>query len=256
VAVTDPSPRVALVAGASQGLGAAIARRLGRDGYAVVLASRSLERCGDVVAAMTAERCCASAVSCDVTRASDVEAAVARTVDEHGALHVLVNSAGITRDNLIHKMTDDEWHDVIATNLTGSFFLARAAQRPMVRQRYGKILFLGSTASAGNRGQTNYSAAKAGLQGMTRTLALELGPFGINVNLLSPGHVDTPMTRALASRRGVDYEQIREDRIAGNSIKRVGDPDDIANVAAFLVSDESSYLTGQTITVSGKPSIS
>jgi 3-oxoacyl-[acyl-carrier protein] reductase len=205
---------------------------------------------------MIAEGHRASAVSCDVTRANEVEAAVQRTVEQHGALHVLVNSAGITRDNLIHKMSDDDWHDVIATNLTGSFFLARAAQRPMVLQRYGKILFVGSTASAGSRGQTNYSAAKAGLQGMTRTLALELGPFGINVNLLSPGHVDTPMTRALAARLSVDYEQIRQERIATNSIKRVGEPEDIANVAAFLVSDESSYLTGQTITVSGKPTIS
>jgi 3-oxoacyl-[acyl-carrier protein] reductase len=227
------------VAGASQGLGAAIARRLGRDGYAGVLASWSLDRCDDVVSAMTAQGCRASGVSCDVTGADNVEAAVARTVDEHGALHVLANSAGITRNNLIHRMTDDEWHDVMATSLTGSFFLARAAQRPMVRQRYGKILFLGSIASAGNRGQTNYSAAKAGLQGMTRTRALELGPFGINVNLLSPGHVDTPMTRALASRLGVDYEQLREDRIAANLIPRVGELDDIANGAAFLVSDES-----------------
>jgi 3-oxoacyl-[acyl-carrier protein] reductase len=209
-----------------------------------------------VVAAMIAEGQCASAVRCDVARADDVEAAVERTVERHGALHVLVNSAGITRDNLIHKMSDDDWHEVIATNLTGSFFLARAAQRPMVSQGYGKILFLGSTASTGNRGQTNYSAAKAGLQGMTRTLALELGPFGINVNLLSPGHVDSPMTRALAARLAVDYEQIRQDRIAANAIKRVGEPEDIANVAAFLVSDESSYLTGQTITVSGKPTIS
>lgn len=254
--MTAASPRVALVAGASQGLGAAIARRLGRDGYSVMLASRNRERCEDVVAAMTAEGSCAGAVSCDVTRADDVEAAVARTLAEYGALHELVNSAGITRDSLIHTMTDQDWHDVIATNLTGSFFLARAAQRPMVRQRYGKILFLGSTASTGSRGQTNYSAAKAGLQGMTRTLALELGPVGINRNLLSPGHVDTPMTRALAARLGVDYERIREDRIAANSIKRVGEPVDIANVAAFLVSDESSYLTGQTITVSGKPTIS
>ena len=153
-------------------------------------------------------------------------------------------------------MTDDEWRTVIDTHLTGGFLSAQAAQRPMVLQRYGRIVFIGSTAAVGNRGQVNYSAAKAGLQGMTRTLALELGQFGITVNLVSPGHIDSELTRASAERLNVPYEEVAANRISLNSIKRVGVPDDIASAVAFLASEESGYITGQVLSVSGRPTIS
>jgi 3-oxoacyl-[acyl-carrier protein] reductase len=176
-------------------------------------------------------------------------------VAEFGSVDILVNNAGLTRDNLIHKMTDDDWNTVIDTHLKGSFYAVRAAQTHMVKKRFGKIVFISSRAALGNRGQTNYSAAKAGMQGMTRTLAMELGPFGINVNAIAPGHIDTGMTRATAERMQIDYSAMIDATIAMNSIKRVGVPDDIANVTSFLVSEDSSYMTGQILYVAGRPTI-
>lgn len=245
--------RVAIVTGASAGLGASIARRLAADGSTVVLAARNVEAMETVAGDIHAAGGHCLAVRCDVTHRPDIDAVVNTAVAEFGRLDIVVNNAGINRDSLIHKMTDDDWDSVIATHLTGSFLMARAAQRVMVAQHYGKIVFIGSTASAGNRGQVNYSAAKAGLEGMTRTLALELGPFGINVNCVAPGHIDEGMTRSLADRLGVDYEEIRKDRIASNAIKRVGTGHDIASAVSYLVSDDAGYVTGQVLKVSGKP---
>lgn len=249
------SGRVALVTGASQGLGAAIARRLARDGDAVVLAARRLEAAREVAESIIEAGGVAMAVECDVREREEVEHAVRAATERFGRLDVLVSNAGVTRDALIHTMTDDDWRVVLDTHLTGAFLTAQAAQRPMVEQRYGKIVFIGSTSSAGWRGQANYSAAKAGLQGFTRTLAIELGRFDINVNMVSPGHIDSELTRGTAQRLGIDYEQMRRDRIEANAIKRVGVPDDVANAVAFLVSDEAGYITGQVLHVSGRPSM-
>jgi 3-oxoacyl-[acyl-carrier protein] reductase len=166
---------------------------------------------------------------------------------------VLVCCAGIIRDNLLFKMTDDDWDSVIDTHLKGAFLCARAAQRPMVAQKSGKMVFLSSTSALGNRGQTNYSAAKAGLQGMARTLAIELGPFNVNVNVVAPGFVETRMTQATAERMGVDFEAFKIGAASQIPLRRVGQPEDIASVIAFLCSDEASFISGQTIYVRGGP---
>jgi 3-oxoacyl-[acyl-carrier protein] reductase len=193
------------------------------------------------------------AVACDVTDRGQVERMVERTVKELGRLDILVTCAGITRDNLLFKMTDDDWDAVIDTHLKGTFLCARAAQKHMVDQKYGKMVFLSSTSALGNRGQTNYSAAKAGLQGMARTLAIELGPFNVNVNAVAPGFVETRMTRATADRMGIDYDAFKIGAAAQIPLRRVGQPDDIASVIAFLCSDESSFVSGQTIYARGGP---
>ncbi len=247
--------RVAVVTGAAQGIGAAIVRRLARDGAHVVALDRNQEGAADVVAEVTGAGRRGLAVECDVSQRDQVEAAMSRAAEEFGSVDILVNNAGVTRDNLLHKMTDDDFDTVMAIHLKGSFLCSQVAQRYMVERRYGKIVMLSSRAALGNRGQTNYSAAKAGLQGMTRTLAMELGPFGVNVNAIAPGHIETTMTRAVAERIGIAYDELKQGTIRQNAIKRVGRPEDVANLAAFLVSDESSFITGQTIYVAGRPTV-
>lgn len=195
----------------------------------------------------------ALAVACDVRDRGQVEAMVQRAVETFGRLDFLVTCAGIIRDNLIHKMTDDDWDAVIDTHLRGTFLCAQAAQRVMVPQRYGKMVFLSSTSALGNRGQTNYSAAKAGIQGMARTLAIELGPFNINVNAVAPGFIETRMTRSVAERTGVDYEELKKAAAERTPLRRVGQPEDVAGVIAFLCSEDASYVTGQVIYVRGGP---
>jgi 3-oxoacyl-[acyl-carrier protein] reductase len=193
------------------------------------------------------------AIACDVSKRESVEAMVERAVNEMGRLDILVTCAGIIRDNLLYKMTDEDWDAVIDTHLKGTFLCAQAAQKHMVPQKYGKMVFLSSTSALGNRGQANYSAAKAGLQGMARTLAIELGPFNINVNSVAPGFVETRMTRATAERMGIDYETFKMGAASQIPLQRVGQPEDIANVIAFLCSDESGFVSGQTVYVRGGP---
>jgi 3-oxoacyl-[acyl-carrier protein] reductase len=193
------------------------------------------------------------AIACDVTQRDQVEDMMERTVSELGRLDVLVCCAGILRDNLLFKMSDDDWDSVIDTHLKGTFFCARAAQKSMVGQKYGKMAFLSSTSALGNRGQTNYSTAKAGLQGMARTLAIELGPFNINVNTVAPGFVETRMTQATAERMGVDFEAFKIGAASQIPLRRIGQPEDIASVIAFLCSDDAGFISGQTIYVRGGP---
>ncbi|HXM72351.1 MAG TPA: SDR family oxidoreductase, partial [Candidatus Dormibacteraeota bacterium] len=182
-----------------------------------------------------------------------VEAMVERTVKEFGRLDILVACAGITRDNLLFKMTDEDWDAVIDTHLKGTFMCARAAQKHMVEQKYGKMVFLSSTSALGNRGQANYSAAKAGLIGMARTLAIELGPFNVNVNAVAPGFIETRMTRATAERLGVDFDAFKIGAASQIPLRRVGQPEDVAGVITYLCSDESSFVSGQVIFVRGGP---
>ena len=242
--------KVALVTGGGRGIGAATSELFAREGAAVAVSDLD-EGPAQEVAGQLGEK--ALAVACDVSRRDQVEAAVQKTVDAFGRLDILVCCAGITRDNLVHKMSDDDWDGVIDTHLKGTFLSAQVAQRVMVPQRYGKMAFLSSSSADGNRGQTNYSTAKAGLQGMARTLAIELGPFGINVNAVAPGFVETRMTEATARRMGVQWEDFKKAAAERTPVRRIGQPVDIANVIAFLCSDESSFVSGQTIYARGGP---
>jgi 3-oxoacyl-[acyl-carrier protein] reductase len=240
--------KVALVTGGGRGIGAATAQLLAREGAKVAVSDMDVGPANEVAGPLGGV-----AIACDVTDRGQVEAMVERTVKELGRLDILVACAGITRDNLLYKMTDEDWDAVIDTHLKGTFLCARAAQRSMVEQKYGKMVFLSSTSALGNRGQANYSAAKAGLQGMARTLAIELGPFNVNVNTVAPGFVETRMTRATAERMGIDYEAFKLGAASQIALRRVGQPDDIASVIAFLCSDESGFVSGQTIYVRGGP---
>ncbi|RJQ11137.1 MAG: glucose 1-dehydrogenase [Bacillota bacterium] len=245
--------RVAFVTGGGRGIGAATCERLATGGAAVGVADLDPGPAEEVAARIRAAGGQALSLTCDVTRREDVERAVGRVVEEFGRLDILVACAGVTRDNLIHKMTDDDWDSVMATHLKGTFLAVQAAQKHMVQQKYGKIVLVSSTSALGNRGQANYSAAKAGLQGMARTLAIELGRFNINVNVVAPGFIETRMTRAVAERLGVDYEQMKAAVSASIPLGRVGRPEDVAGVIAFFSSDDASFITGQTLYISGGP---
>jgi 3-oxoacyl-[acyl-carrier protein] reductase len=245
--------RVALVTGSGRGIGAATAQRLAADGAAVAVVDLREEDTADTVAAIEKAGGRAIGIGCDVAVTDQAEAAVARTVAELGGLDILVNNAGVIRDNMLFKMTDEDWDAVMGVHLRGPFLFSRAAQRHMTGQRFGKIVNLSSTSALGNRGQANYSAAKAGIQGFTRTLAIELGPFGVNVNAVAPGFIETAMTAQTAERMGTDLETFKSAVSAAVPLRRTGVPADIAGVVSFLVSEDASYVTGQTIYVDGGP---
>lgn len=244
--------RGAIVTGAARGIGFATASRLAEEGASVAVLDLSEGAADDAAARLPlVEGARAVGIGCDVSDTERAEAAVERAVAELGGVHVLVNNAGITRDNLLFKMTDEDWDQVIGVHLRGAFVMTRAVQRHFVAQRYGKILSLSSTSALGNRGQANYSAAKMGIQGFTRTLGIELGPFGINANAVAPGFIASDMTDDTARRLGLDVEELRRLNAEANPVRRIGRPEDIAAAVAFLCSDEASYITGQTLYVDG-----
>jgi 3-oxoacyl-[acyl-carrier protein] reductase len=251
--MTDLTGRVAFVTGAAKGIGAATATRLARDGADVAIIDMDTDAAADVAATITGLGRRAIVQECNVSEPDAVEAAVQRTVDELGPIGVLVNNAGVTRDNLLFRTSDDDWDTVINTHLRGTFLCSRAAQRSMVEQRWGRIINMSSVAALGHRGQVNYSAAKAGIQGITKTLAIELGQFGITTNSLAPGFVETDMVRATAERRGVDWDAFKADAAAKNPMRRVAVPDDIAGVISLLCSEDASFVNGQVIFVAGGP---
>ena len=245
--------RTAVVTGGGRGIGLAIGRRFAQNGDSVVLIDLDpgVAEAGKALADETGAA--VKGIKCDVTDGVAVKDSFAAVAEEFGSVDVLINNAGVLRDNLIHKMSEDDWDTVMGVHLKGAYLCAKAAQTYMVPKRYGKIVNLSSTSSLGNRGQLNYSTAKAGLQGFTRTLALDLGKFSINVNCIAPGFIDTEMTRSTAERQGIDPEDYKKMKAEKIAIGRVGVPEDVANVANFLASDEASFVNGQIIYVSGGP---
>jgi 3-oxoacyl-[acyl-carrier protein] reductase len=251
--MAQDAQRVAIVTGAARGIGAATARRLAGDGMAVAVLDLDAATCAGTVDAVTAAGGRAFAVGADVSQADQVEAAVGKVAAEFGPPVVLVNNAGVIRDNLLFKMTENDWDMVLGVHLRGAFLMSRAAQKHMVDQRFGRIVNLSSSSALGNRGQVNYSAAKAGMQGFTKTLAIELGPFGITANAVAPGFIVTDMTAATAARIGMPFDDFQAAAASQIPVRRVGQPEDVGNVISFLCSEGAGFVSGQVIYVAGGP---
>jgi 3-oxoacyl-[acyl-carrier protein] reductase len=251
--MSEASQRVAIVTGGARGIGAGTARRLAADGLAVAVLDLKEGDCGATVDAITAAGGKALAVGADVSDTEQVKAAVEKVAAELGPPAVLINNAGVIRDNMLYKMTDDDWDTVLGIHLKGSFLMSRACQKHMVDQRFGRIVNLSSSSALGNRGQANYSAAKAGLQGFTKTLAIELGPFGVTANAVAPGFIATDMTAATAARMGVSFEDFQKGAAERIPVRRIGHGDDVAHTISFLVSEGAGFVSGQVIYVAGGP---
>lgn len=242
---TDLSGQVAVVTGASQGLGKAVAVALGSCGATVVCLARNAEKLAITVADIEAAGGKGQAVPCDITDRSAAAAAIETAAKEHGQLHILVNNAGITRDKLARGMSDEEWDDVISTNLTSCFVCSRAAAGVMRKKKYGRIINMASISGMiGNPGQANYSASKAGMIGLTRTMSKELVSRGVTVNAIAPGFIESDMTAELS-------EVILQEAKNRIPAKRLGRPEDVAAAVVFLASADAGYISGQTIVVDG-----
>ena len=247
------TPRVAVVTGAARGIGAAVASRLAQDGFAVAVVDLDEKACTATVEAIRAAGGTALAVGLDVSDEAAVDVGVQRIADTLGAPAVLVNNAGILRDNLLFKMTTDDWDSVMDVHLRGSFLMSRTVQAHMVEAGWGRIVNLSSTSALGNRGQANYSAAKAGLQGFTKTLAIELGRYGVTANAIAPGFIETEMTVQTAARMGVGYDDFKVAAAAAIPVGRIGQPEDIAATASFFCREDAGYVSGQVVYVAGGP---
>ncbi|AHD21565.1 3-oxoacyl-ACP reductase FabG [Rhodococcus pyridinivorans] len=246
-------PRTAIVTGAARGIGAAVAKRLAGDGYRVAVLDLDESACKDTVSAIESAGGKALAVGADVSDEKSVAAAVEKVATELGEPTVLINNAGITRDNLLFKMTVEDWDAVMNVHLRGAFLMTRAVQSYMVDAKFGRIVNLSSTSALGNRGQVNYSAAKAGMQGFTKTLAIELGKFGVTANAIAPGFIATEMTAATAERLGLSFDDFKSNIAADIPVGRIGEVDDIAHTASFLASEGAGFVSGQVIYVAGGP---
>ena len=251
--MTDNTQRVAIVTGGARGIGAATAQRLAADGLAVAVLDLDEAACSNAVAAVEAAGGRALAVGADVADAEQVAAAVERVATGLGAPTVLVNNAGVTRDNLLFKMSEADWDTVMGVHLRGSFLMARAVQKHMVDAGWGRIVNMSSTSALGNRGQANYSTAKAGLQGFTKTLAIELGKFGVTANAIAPGFIETEMTKATAERMGIPFDDFIAFAAKEIPVARVGQPEDIAHLVSFFVSEGAGFVSGQVVYAAGGP---
>lgn len=245
--------KVAFVTGASRGLGKCIASAFAREGAKVCLADIDEERLSQTEAELRSAGYEVRKFVVDVTNRAQVDQAAEQANRHYGKLDILVNNAGVLRDNLLFRMSDDDWDTVMNVHLKGTFLCARAVQQYMVHNRYGRIINLSSTAALGNRGQANYSAAKAGLQGLTKTLAIELGKFGITVNAVAPGFIESDMTRATAMRQGIEFEPLARMKAEQIPVGRIGQPEDIANAVLFFAMEQSSFINGQVLYAAGGP---
>jgi 3-oxoacyl-[acyl-carrier protein] reductase len=250
--VTVPQ-RTAIVTGGARGIGAAVSRRLAADGYQVAVLDLDESACAETVAAVEELGSKAIAVGADVADEAAVQGAVDRVAADLGAPTVLVNNAGITRDNLLVKMSAADWDSVMNVHLRGAFLMSRAAQQHMTAARWGRIVNLSSFSALGNRGQANYAAAKAGLQGFTKTLSIELGRYGVTVNAIAPGFIATEMTAATADRLGMPFEEFKAASAKQIPVGRVGEPDDIANAVSFFAAEAAGFVSGQVLYVTGGP---
>jgi 3-oxoacyl-[acyl-carrier protein] reductase len=251
--VSPTTGRTAVVTGAARGIGAATAVRLAHDGHSVAVLDLDEAACAETVSTIATAGGRAIAVAVDVSAPEQVDVAVARVAAELGAPTILVNNAGIIRDNLIFKMTVEDWDSVMNVHLRGAFLMTRAVQAYMTGEGYGRIVNLSSTSAQGNRGQVNYSAAKAGIQGFTKTLAIELGRFGVTANAVAPGFIATDMTRKAAERMNMSFEDFLTGAAANIPVGRVGQPRDVAATISFLTSEEAGFVSGQVIYVAGGP---
>lgn len=247
--------QIAIVTGAAKGIGLAIAKTLGEHGAHVYLwdiledelnhAKKTLDHLGIKNDTMTV----------NVTEETEVKQAMESIGQQHGKIDILVNNAGIIRDQLLFKMSLLDWEQVMDVHLKGAFLCSHYAQTWMVKQKYGRIINLSSTSALGNRGQANYAAAKAGIQGFTKTLAIELGPFHITANAIAPGFIETDMTKSVADRIGISYEELKQEKIKQIPVRRIGQPEDIAHAALFFALPASSYISGQVLYVAGGPTV-
>lgn len=245
--------KVALVTGGSRGIGKGVAKKFAEEGAKVAIIDVNEEALKETEKEFKKQGFEIFAKKANVAAAEEVETAVEEVVNTFGSLDILVNNAGVIRDNLVFKMTDSDWQQVMDVHLKGSFNAARAAQKYMVKNKHGRIINTSSTSALGNRGQANYSAAKAGLQGLTKTLAIELGKFGITVNAIAPGFIETDMTKETAERIGVSFDDLVEANVNTIPAGRSGKPADIANAVAFFADEASSFVNGQVIYVAGGP---
>ena len=245
--------RTAVVTGAARGIGKAVALRLAQDGNKVAILDLDEGACQGTVEEIQAAGGQALAVGVDVADEEQVAAAVERIAEELGAPTILVNNAGIIRDNMLFKMTTDDWDSVLGVHLRGAFLMTKACQAYMTQEKFGRVVNLSSTSALGNRGQANYSAAKAGMQGFTKTLAIELGKFGVTANAIAPGFIQTDMTAATAERMGVPFDDFIAYAAKEIPVQRVGQPEDIAAMASFFCSEQASFVSGQVVYVAGGP---
>jgi 3-oxoacyl-[acyl-carrier protein] reductase len=246
-------PRTAIVTGGARGIGAGVAQRLSADGFQVAVVDLDEASCAGTVDAIASAGGKALAVGADVSNEEQVAAAFARIESELGAPTVLINNAGVIRDNLLFKMTTDDWDTVMNVHLRGAFLMTKSVQKYMTEAKWGRIVNLSSSSALGNRGQANYSAAKAGIQGFTKTLAIELGKFGVTANAIAPGFIQTDMTASTAERLGVAFDDFIKFSAEQIPVQRVGQPEDIAHAVSFFVSEAAGFVSGQVLYIAGGP---